>query len=241
MRSWAEQPVQVWWKCALVVAIVMTHVTVIQVRAHLREQDILEHGLPVTARIVELNNRKLGTGSYRPSRETENYVKLEGTLPHGQPFKYEGILPKQDGFAELGGVLPLRVDANDQSRWVEVREQRAFWHELMAVFLLAPVILLMLALAQWRRMAVLKVWKLGKERDGFVVSCKHSAMAPRSRVCRYTVPDPFDRRVFHMLYPIRHGVPREGDMLKLLVLPDQPGHAIVAEFYVRPVVAENAE
>src|SRR6478672_6755388 len=160
-RSWAEEPVQLWWKSALLVVVVMTYVTVGQVRGYLRDKNLLEHGVDVKARIVELNDRKVGTGSYKPSRESENFIKLEGLLPDGRGFHYEGMLPKGDGFAELGGFLPLKVDSGDVAQWVEVREQQGLWHPFMGVFLLAPLVLVLLAIAQWKRMGVLKVWKNG--------------------------------------------------------------------------------
>jgi hypothetical protein len=235
LRSWAEPSVQMWWKCAIIVAAVMTYVTVIQVREYIRRQYLLEHGLPVKATIQELNDRKVGTGSYHPMRDTELYVTLAGTLPDGKPFAFKGMLPKADGYAELGGQLDLRVDPDDPSRWVEVGKNQSLTQEFMAIFLLLPVVLILLAVAQWQRMKMLNVWKNGKLRDAVVVECRHSAMAPRSRVCRYTIPDGEDRRVFHTLYPTHHGVPQRGDVLPMIFLPDRPNRAVVADLYVREV------
>jgi protocatechuate 3,4-dioxygenase beta subunit len=62
-----------------------------------------------------------------------------------------------------------------------------------------------------------------------------AALAPRSRVCRYTITDGDDRRVFTTLYPTRYGIPERGNVLDMLILPDQPERGIVADFYVREV------
>jgi hypothetical protein len=233
LRSWAEPSVQMWWKSAVVVALVMTYVTVIQVREYMRRRYLLEHGLPVKVIVQELNDRKVGTGSYHPMRDVELYVKLVGVLPDGSPFEYRGMLPKAEGFAELGGQLELRVDPNNHARWVEVGKQRPLRHEFMAVFLLMPLIVILLAIARWQRMKVLNVWRHGKLRDAIVVDSRHSSMAPRSRVCRYTIPDGEDRRVFQTLYPSKHGVPQRGDVLPMIVLPEKPGRGVVADLYVR--------
>lgn len=236
-RSWAEAPVQIWWKSALLVVVVMAFVTFSQVKGYLHDKHLLETGTAIKAQIVELNDRKIANkgGGYKPSRDVENYAKLEGKLPDGQQFVWQGMLPKADGFAELGGMLAIRVDPHDLSQWVEQSEQKELWHPFMAVFLLAPIVLVLLAYAQWKRMGVVRVWKEGKVRDGYVVDTKHSAMAPRSRILRYNVPDVFDKRVFRMLYPAKYGAFEEGAILTMLVLPDQPGRAIVADFYVREV------
>jgi hypothetical protein len=78
-------------------------------------------------------------------------------------------------------------------------------------------------------------------REAYVVSCKHSSMAPRSRICRYTLIDSPDKRVFRLLYPTHHGVPREGDVLEVVVLSEQPGRAIAADLYVRPIETGMAQ
>jgi hypothetical protein len=226
-----EASVQIWWKCAIVVAIVMTYVTTVQVQGHLAEQRLLEKGVLVNARVVQLGDRTIKTGAYRPARDNDLYVKLDG-FPDG--LTHEGTLPKGDGFAELGGMLQLRVDPKNPDRWVEVRPQSEFVHELMAVFLLLPVIILLLAIAQWRRRAVLKVWRLGELQTGVIASSRHSSTAPRSRICRYTIAGSNDRRVFSMLHPNRHGLLREGDALNMIALPGEPERAIVADLYLDP-------
>jgi hypothetical protein len=65
-------------------------------------------------------------------------------------------------------------------------------------------------------------------------------MAPRSRICRYTIIDGDDRRVFPTLYPTRHGEPQRGELLDMILLHDQPGRAIVADFYVRELSGDVA-
>ena len=209
----------------------MIGVTAFQIYERLARQSLLNQGVLVNARIVQLADRKVGTGNYRPLRENELYVKLDG-FPDGQT--HEGTLAKADGFADLGGTLQLARDPKNLDHWIEVRPESAFIDELMAVFLLAPVILLLLAIARWCRSAILKVWRNGELRTGVVVDSKHSSMAPQSCVCRYTIADSNDRRVFTMLYPSRQGVLRQGDALPLLVLPDQPEKSIVADLYIDP-------
>ena len=220
---------QIWWKCAIIVAIVMIYVTAFQIYTRWTERKLQDTGILVNARIVQLEDRKVGTGTYHPQRDNDLYVKLEG-FPDGKTR--EGTLKKADGFAELGGHVQLRVDPKDQDHWVEVRPDAGIKAELMAVFLLLPVIVLLLAIARWRRQAVLKVWRLGDVETGVIVDSRHSSMAPRSRTCRYTLANPRDPRVFTMLHPNSHGLLREGDALAMIALPGQPERAIVADLYM---------
>ena len=226
-----------WWKAAICVAIVMSIVTGTQLRNHLRQRYLLENGEPVTVIVKKLNNRGLGTGSYRPLRDEEHYVNLEGPMKDGRTFIYNGMIGTAPGHLELGGEMQLRVDPKDLTRWVEVRPPRSLWEEFMAVFLLMPIIVILLAVAQWQRMGVLRVWKQGKVREAIVVDCKHSSIAPRSRVCRYTLADGEDRRVFTTLFPSRQGVPQPGETLHMIVNHDEPGRALAAELYVRQQTA----
>ncbi len=222
---------QIWWKCAIIVAIVMIYVTTFQVWEHLAQKKLLEQGILVNARIVQLGDRSIKTGVYKPARDNDIYVKLEG-FPDG--LTHEGTLKKAEGFAELGGYVQLRVDPKNPDNWVEVRPEAGIKAELMAVFLLLPVILLLLGIAYWKRKAVLKVWGLGEEQTAVIVDSRHSSMAPRSRICRYTIADSKDRRVFSMLHPNRHGMLREGDVVNMIVLAGQPEKAIVADLYADP-------
>ena len=228
-RAWAEMPVQFWWKAALAIAVVAAYVTGSQLSDAFRLRWMLSHGLPVEAKIVELNGRKLTTGSYHPLRDTELPVKLEGRLPDGQSFHYDGWLPTADDYAALGGTLAIRVDPKDATHWLEDKPPRSWWHEFTGLFMLLPVALLLLAFAWWRRRQILQVWRDGKAVEGSIVSCTHSPIAPRSKVCGYSVPG--DRRVFKMLYPLRLGQPRVGDVVPLIVLPDRPDRAIAARAY----------
>jgi hypothetical protein len=237
-RAWAEPAVQVWWKSALVVAIVMIYVTTLQVRQHLVRNKLLEHGIPVKAQIVYLNYRRLEQGAYQARRDIElptTLKQVEGTMPNGQPFEWSGMLPKTEGLAHLGSFMDLRVDPADYTHWVEVGQTRTLADEFTAMFLLLPVVILLLGIAQWQRVRALRVWRSGKLREAVVVDCRHSATAPRSRVCRYTFADGDDRRVFHTLYPTKYGVPQRGDVLHMIVAPDRPNSGIIADFYIRQI------
>jgi hypothetical protein len=236
-RSWAELTVQKWWKSALLVAVVMLGVTFGQLREYMRTQALVKNGLPVKAQVVELVDRKIGTGSYHPMRDVELPARLTGTLPNGDPWEFKGMLPKAEGFVGLGEFMDLRVDPNDHSNWIEVGKTPSLSQQFIAVYLLLPVVVLLLAYAQWQRMKMLKVWKRGRLREAIVVDSKHSALSPRSRICRYTIAEGDDRRVFTTLYPTKHGIPERGHVLDMIVLPDQPERGIVADFYVREVTA----
>jgi hypothetical protein len=230
-RAWAEMPVQFWWKSAVIVLAIAAIVAVSELSQELKLRQLIHRSIQVKATAVEVagvtaqRNRSFGV-----QRDDAVDVKLSAKLPDGRIVQLAGTLPKGQGWLKVGGDVDVYVDPNDPTQWVEVAEQRKWW-ELVALpmIMLLPVALLLLAFAWWRRRQILQVWRDGKAVEGSIVSCTHSPIAPRSKVCGYSVPG--DRRVFKMLYPLRLGQPRVGDVVPLIVLPDRPDRAIAARAY----------
>lgn len=224
-------PVQFWWKSAVIVLAIAAIVAVSELSQELKLRQLIHRSIQVKATAVEVagvtaqRNRSFGV-----QRDDAVDVKLSAKLPDGRIVQLAGTLPKGQGWLKVGGDVDVYVDPNDPTQWVEVAEQRKWW-ELVALpmIMLLPVALLLLAFAWWRRRQILQVWRDGKAVEGSIVSCTHSPIAPRSKVCGYSVPG--DRRVFKMLYPLRLGQPRVGDVVPLIVLPDRPDRAIAARAY----------
>ena len=99
------------------------------------------------------------------------------------------------------------------------------------VYVLGALFMLMLMLTVWRRRGVLRVWRDQPLAPAVVVESRHTAIAPASRLVRFTFSDGDDRRVHSTLMPARAGVPAHGEMIWLICPPDKPSRAIVAELY----------
>lgn len=232
-RAWGEAPVRFWWKSAAGVAIVAAVVGWGLVSNELRYRGLMTRGTPIKAAIVEV--RGTSRAGYAVPRDDAVEVKLRARLPDGNVLDFQALLEPGSGYAKVGDELPIRVDPQNPRRWAEQREVLPWWR-IVAVpaLMLLPIALLLLGVAAWRRLRVLRVWRDGARARGVVTEVRHSATAPRSRVIRYTIADGPDRRVFKMLYPTRAGVPAPGDVLNLIVDADRPADSIVAELYAEP-------
>jgi hypothetical protein len=232
-RSWGEGPVRFWWTSALAVTLVGAYVAYVNAAQELKHRRLLETGLALQATAHRVNGYTASDNPrYAVQRDQSIAVELDVTLPDGSPLRLTGYLPQNDGYIRIGQAVQVRVDPNDHTNWAEERDLLPWWRVLaLPVFLLLPVVLLLLGIAEWRRRMFLRVWREGMRAEGLVVDVRHPAAAPLSRVVRFSIVDARDRRVFKMLYPTRAGVPNKGDSLTLLMRLDRPQDAIVAELY----------
>jgi hypothetical protein len=233
-RAWGEAPVRFWWKSALVVALVTLYIAAFHVQSALRQRRLMRAGTPLMATITEVNGTP--RANFTVVRDDEVHVKVTGTLPDGKELKDLPLaLPASPGrYAKVGAELKLMVDPSDpEHRWAEETDEILPWWRVLAVplFLLLPVMLILMALAEWRRRQMLAVWREGQALEAVVVSSKHAATAPMSRIVQFTPAHGSDKRVFKTLYPTRAGTPVPGDLLHMIALPNQPQRAIVARLY----------
>jgi hypothetical protein len=229
-RAWAELPVQLWWKSALLVLII-TGVVAADVAADaLHHRRLIRTGTPVQAKLIEV--AQTSRAGFAVIRTDTVPVKLQWTNPtDGKTQTVTAVLPPGPGYAKVNELLDIRVSPDDPADWIEATGENP-WARMWITFMLVPVAVLLFALSWWQRRRVLEVWRNGKRADGIVVSCTHAAMSPASRICRFTYADGRDRRVFKLLYPSRRGVPKKGDTLPLVALQDAPHRAVAAELYV---------
>ena len=79
---------------------------------------------------------------------------------------------------------------------------------------------------------MLNAWRHGVPAVATVVDSKQSAIAPRSRVVRYTLAEGADRRIFSTLFPASQGELQKDDELLVLIPPKHPDRAVIAELYL---------
>jgi len=235
-RSWGEGRVRFWWMSAVVIAIVGAIVTVGYVREAMKRKRLLETGITVKGKLIRVEGVSAKDNpNWKVLRDHSVAVEISIVLPDGQLATLTGDLPAGRGYLAVSGDIDVRVDRNDLTNWGESVQPTEWW-EVVAfplIFML-PIVVLLLAIAEWHRRRVIKVWRDGMRAAGVVTDVRHSAAAPHSRVVHFTLAEGPERRVFKTLYPARAGIPQRGDALTLLLPADRPQDAIVADLFVRP-------
>ena len=230
-RAWGDRRVRFWLICVAGVSIVVTFITVNRVKAAMGERQLITQGTPVRATLLELErSRRYG---YSLSRNDIRQAKLQAKLPDGRDIELEGKLPPGgDGFWRVGQDMDVRVDPNDLSRWTTRTEMAGWGTELVIPLSLLPLILLFAIIAIWQRQRVLNVWRYGWPVHGVVLELRHTAIAPLSRVVRYSIPELHDKRIFTTLIPNKDGVPLVGETILLIALQENAERAVVAKLYL---------
>jgi len=235
-RSWTESKVRFWWASALVVALVMLSVAYTQGAREMHHRRLVENGVEVNAIAVKVQNVTAAQNrNYAVQRDQTISVEFSILLPPDQkPETLTGYLEPAEGFVRVNDRMKLRVNPGDLS-WTDVLELKPWWQVLaVPLFLLLPIILILLGIAELKRRMVLVVWRDGARGHGVIVDVRHTAAAPRSRVVHYTFADGRERRVFTALWPTSEGVPHKGQELTLIYPADRPQDAIIADLYTRP-------
>src|SRR5688572_11050792 len=180
-RAWGDRRVRVWLICALAIAAIMIFIGINQIGAALRERQLIREGTVLTTTLVELEgSRRYG---YSLPRTDMRDVKLQAKLPDGTERDFIGRLPPGgDGYWRVGQEMQIRFDPNDPTRWTNRTEMAGWGTELVIPLSLVPIIALLLALAIWQRMRVLRIWRNGQPVQGVVHELRHTAIAPLSRV-----------------------------------------------------------
>jgi hypothetical protein len=212
-RAWGDIHVRFWWLSALAIALIVGYVSFLQIRAAMRDRDVILNGTRVDALIRKAGERDIPGHSVM--RDVAQSVILVANLPDGTTRELTGTVEPGTGFLVVGRTLPIRVDKNDPSVWTDRHEVRPWSRELTVPLMFLPVIAALLVVALLVRRKILRIWQSGRPIAGTVVDLRHSAWAPRSRVVRYTIAHPTDRRIFSTLVPKRE-VPARGEAIQLL-------------------------
>lgn len=235
-RSWNELPVRIWVILAVAVALITGYFTVNEYLGGRYERWLITQGTPLTARVMWINGvRRLGETFNRTDR-------LQAQLHYTPPGADEELeyvpgwlaqLPDQKPVPTItiGDMIPIRIDPDNVTTWTDRERPRPWLAEFTVVLLLLPALVLLTLIALLRRTRVLDVWRRGEVAAGAVVELKQSAIAPFSRVVRFTFADGSDRRVFSTLHPAKNA-PATGEVLWVVFPRGKPANAIVADLYV---------
>jgi hypothetical protein len=101
---------------------------------------------------------------------------------------------------------------------------------MLSAMLLLPFVIVLFALAIWRRSQVLNLYRQGDAMLAEVVSEGHSAAAPLSRLLKCAVHNGQDARLITILLPTRIA-PGVGKPLWLIATPHRPDKAVPAALF----------
>lgn len=228
LRSWGELPVRVWLIVTLALGAATAYVAVLRVNQALKDRWLIQYGTPVKAVFTAVGDNMVRK---RVPRNEPLTVKIKYSTPSGQEIEQSVQLPaKQNAYAEMGTELPIRIDPNDPLRWTESDRVVPWLHELVTPLMFVPLVVLFAIIAFWRRQGILKIWANEPAAQAIVVDTQQSAIAPMSRIIRFTLLD--DSRIWSLLMPNSAGIPQKGETIWVVCPPNNPGRAVSAKVYL---------
>jgi len=141
-----------------------------------------------------------------------------------------GELPASTDLKPEASVITLHVDPEDFSRWTD-RQQTTMLQDVFMSLWLLPGAAILLVVAMAMRQRVLRTWRNGQLVAGIVVDSRQSALAPLSRLVRFSPRDSRDQRVFYLLIPSAMGVLQRGSVLWVVAPQGRLDLSIPAALY----------
>ena len=235
-RSWNELPVRIWVILAVTVLFITIYFTIDKYLSGRYERWLITQGQPVQAELNRIQGTRDQNQSFK--RTDRLQVELNYDVPgtnHPRQMYVPGWLsqlPPQAAPPEIrvGQMIPVRIDPNNPTVWTDRTRPLPWIAEFTIVVLLLPLLALLLLVMFVRRQQVLNVWRRGEVAAAVVVDHKQSAIAPLSRVIRFTLADGSDRRVWSTLHPAK-AAPAAGETMWVIYPPGNPGRAVVANLY----------
>ncbi len=235
-RSWNELPARIWVILTGAVLLITLYFTITKYMAGRYERWLIEHGLPLDAEVMWIR------GTQNPQTEFSRIDDLQvqiGYYVNGKRYELaeaQGRLtPIRDRkpipTVRVGDKIAVRVDPNDPHVWTDRGMPRPWYVEFTIVLFLLPLLAFLGLMALWRRTQVLSIWKRGELAPAAALDLTQTAVAPFSRVVRFTLADGSDRRVYSTLHPA-HNAPKSGDVIWVIFPRGKRARAIVASLYV---------
>lgn len=227
-RAWAEANVRLWWMSALAIGFVAAWLVSAEVIDGLSKRARLRSGIPVVATIDTVAGKAVRT------RGTPMNVRLRYTVKGADIVDTQEKTIEATSGADVirgGDTLPIRVDPNDLTQWIEDRPPPSMLGSLGISLAILPIALLLLLVAFVKRNSVLGVWRDGQPDVATVVSHKSSSLSPASQLLSVTLDGDASKRVVTLLHPRRLGRLNPGDILAVVAPPGKPQRAIETAAY----------
>jgi hypothetical protein len=227
-RAWAETNVRLWWLSALAVGFVALWLVSAEIIDGLNKRAKLRSGIPVIATIDTVAGKAVRT------RGTPMNVRLRYSVNGVDIVDTQEKTIEATSGADVirgGDTLPIRVDPNDLTQWIEDRPPASILGSIGISLAILPIALLLLLVAFVKRNAVLSVWRNGEPDVATVVASKSSSLAPASQLLSVTLDKDASKRVVRMLHPRGAGLLSPGDNLAVVAPPGKPQRAIETALY----------
>lgn len=218
---------RLWWLTGLVLAVIAAWLTVGRLLSSAQDRALAQSGRAVEAEILQADHLRIVGQTLGPEANATFTMRYE---LDGRTHEVQGKLKQQRGPLGPGETVTLYVDPQDPSRFTD-RTEVSLADDLFVLMLIAPVVVLLVVVALWKRAAALRAWREGEAMAAVVVETKQAASAPMSRLVRYTLRDVKDNRVYSTFVPTRVGVLNPGDVFWVVAAHGNAGRAVVAALY----------
>jgi hypothetical protein len=222
--------VRVWTILSILIAVALASLAVQNISAGLTDRKLVNQGTKTVATIVEINGQTEGRAVNFNGTVEDRTVKLAFA---GAPADIRNRAlenPKNDR-RRPGDHIEIRFDPSNPDNWTDRTEPQPWAQHLAIVLMLLPALVVAVAMLLLRRSQVLALWRDGAPTTGTVIDSRQSAIAPRSRVIRFTLAGSESRRILQTFWPQHAGPIDKDDELLMLVPPTGKSRAIVAELY----------
>jgi hypothetical protein len=228
-RSWAEPAVRVWTILSILIGVALASLAVQNISAGLTDRKLINQGTKTRATLVEVNGQKGTAVSFKGSVE-DRTVRITF---RGAPADLRNRALENESNEGLrpGYGLDIRYDPSNPDNWTDRTEPQPWSQHLAIVLMLLPALIVAVAMLLLRRSQVLALWRDGVPTTGTVIDSRQSAIAPRSRVIRFTLAGSESRRILQTFWPQHAGPIDKDDELLMLAPPTGKSRAIVAELY----------
>ena len=223
-RAWFDPRVRFMWLVALVLLVTAAGFATTGATAWSRENNLVQHGAPVKARIFN-----------RGDRRKNALVLMDGAVDldyeyGGKAYTVTGMLPVREGSPRTGEMIDVLVDPAQPEVWSNRKVAPPLHDYVLAPLLLLPMALGTLGAAWlvWGRL--LRTWRTGEARDAVVVRVRQTPLAPTSQLVDCVAADGSDKRVISVYVPGRIKLAK-GDRIRVKVRPDNPRRAIAVEAF----------
>jgi hypothetical protein len=189
--------VRFWWVAALVLFLLGGYLCVRGFIGWRRTVGLVRHGQPVVAVVKQANNEVI------ERKQPGNSNLLLEYQWRGRTYANWGVLEgrRPEDLVSVNDRVPLRIDPNDPDTWTGRSDPPPLGEAVAGGLIVLGVSLVLLLPAVLARRRVLRTWREGTAADAVVLGRHQTALAPRARAVRCTVPGVAEGRVFTVYAP----------------------------------------
>jgi hypothetical protein len=219
-----EPRVRAWWIASLAVLVVAVYFISVQFISWKDENRLLEEGVQIDA-LVEAAN---GVSSGGHLQKGNAVLNLSYDYD-GKHYKADGILPGRTKVIIVKKTVPIRIDPQNPSNWTGRTRPSSLGTALVAVWAIAPLVLISLLGGWIATMRLTRLLRSGSTHRAVVVDARHAALAPRSRQVRCTLADGRDSRIYTVYAPPTLASLAKGD--ELTIIHNTSGKAVAVDWF----------